>query len=188
MDARDDPLAWARAQDADPVRRRVLEALARRAAALPPGALRERLVQALLRRAQAAPSPAPLPAPPAARPGPQAARAGLAALLAALQAGAGPELRTVRAHQRTWSALRLTRRMAEVAAPIPEHLGPLHSQVLVTRALQRLEGLSPAYLQRLLAQLDGLAALAPLQAAAEAEKPARAARPAAAKKPPARRR
>jgi len=70
---------------------------------------------------------------------------------------------------------------------VPEHLGPLNSQVLVTRALQQLQGLAPDYLQRLLTQLDTLAALAPLQATAETEKPTRAARPAAKKVAPRKR-
>ena len=98
----------------------------------------------------------------------------LAGLLAQLQAQAGPELRNVRAHQRTWGQLRVARRMAEVSAPVPEHLGPLNNQVLASRALQQLQALAPDYLQRLLTQLDTLAALAPLQAAdAPADKPAR---------------
>lgn len=166
MDALDDPVAWVAAQPAgDPVRRRVLEALARRAAAQPAGALRERLVARLVQRSQIEPA-----APPASR----AARAPspLAELVAQLQP-AGPELRNIAAHRRTWSALRLTRRMAEVSAPVPEHLGPLNSQVLVTRALQQLQALSPDYLQRLLSQLDDLAALAPLQVPEAADKPAR---------------
>jgi len=178
MDALDDPVSWVASRSPDdPVRRRVLEALARRASAQPPGALREKLVAKLVQRAQAEPVP---------RPARRAANAAspLTELVAGLQAGAGPELRNVQAHRRTWSALRLTRRMAEVAAPVPEHLGPLNSQVLVSRALQQLQALAPDYLQRLLTQLDGLAALAPLQAAAEAEKPSRP----AAKKAPARRR
>ena len=167
MDALDDPLAWVSARaPSDPVRRRVLEALARRAAAQPAGALRERLVQALLRRAQAAPL-APPTALAANAPSP------LTEVIARLQAGAGPELRNVQLHRRAWGELRLARRLAEVAAPVPDHLGPLNSQVLVRRALQQLQGLSPDYLQRLLTQLDTLAALAPLQVAAEAEKPAR---------------
>lgn len=179
MDALDDPQGWADAQaSTDPVQRRVLQALARRAAQQPPGALRERLVARLVQRAQAdiavtAAPRAPRPASP------------LAELLAQLQTDAGPELRNVQAHRRTWSALRLTRRMAEVSAPVPEHLGPLNSQVLVSRALQQLKDLSPDYLQRLLTQLDTLAALAPLQAAeGPADKPARP----ATKKAPARRR
>ncbi|MFT7776428.1 DUF2894 domain-containing protein [Roseateles sp.] len=178
MDTLDDPVGWVAARtDTDPVRRRVLEALARRAAAQPPGALRDKLVARLLQRAQAE------PAPPPVRPSASTARP-LAALVAKLHPGAGPELRNVQAHRRTWSALRLTRRMAEIAAPVPEHLGPLNSQVLVARALQQLQSLAPDYLQRLLAQLDALAVLAPLQAAAEADKPARP----AARKPAPRKR
>lgn len=180
MDDLDDPLAWVQARtEADPVRRRVLEALARRAAAQPAGALRERLLAKLVQRAEAA--PVTLPARPTAN-GPSP----LTELVAQLQAS--PELRSVQVHRRTWSALRLTRRMAEVSAPVPEHLGPLNSQVLVARALQQLQTLAPDYLQRLLTQLDALAALAPLQLAAEAEKPARGASRPAAKKAPATRR
>jgi hypothetical protein len=181
MDVRDDPVGWVAArEEADPVRRRVLEALARRAGALPAGALRDRLVARLVQRSAAEPTTGPArPAPAAANaPGP------LTALVAQLQAGAGPELRNVQAHRRTWSALRLTRRMAEVSAPVPEHLGPLNNQVLVARALQQLQSLSPDYLQRLLTEVDALAALAPLQAAAAAEKPAR---PATKKAAPRRR-
>ena len=166
-DAGADPLAWALAQaGSDPVRARVLQALARRAAAHPAGALRERLVARLVAQAQVHAQAAP--APPAPRPpGP------LAALVAELQA-AGTELRNVQAHQPTWRALRVQRRLAEVAAPVPEHLGPLNSQVLVARALQQLQALAPDYLQGLLTQIDTLAALAPLQpATTPAEKPAR---------------
>ncbi|HEV6967077.1 DUF2894 domain-containing protein, partial [Roseateles sp.] len=114
-------------------------------------------------------------AEPARRPRPAAnPPSALTELVARLQADAGPELRNVQAHRRTWTALRLARRMAEVSAPVPEQLGPLNSQVLVTRALQQLKALSPDYLQRLLTQLDTLTALAPLQAAAEPEaRPAR---------------
>lgn len=165
----DDPVDWVQARadagmEADPVRRRVLEALARRAAAQAPGPLRERLVARLMQRAQAAPIALPVHAA-TNTPSP------LTALVADMQAG--PELRQVQVHRHTWSALRLTRRLAEVSAPVPEHLGPLNSQVLVARALQQVQGLSPDYLQRLLTQMDALAALAPLRVAAEAEKPAR---------------
>ncbi|MFX8118286.1 DUF2894 domain-containing protein, partial [Acinetobacter baumannii] len=85
--------------------------------------------------------PAPAPSP-------------LAALLARLAAAhaTGPGLRQVQAHDRTWQVLRVARRMAEVSAPVPEHLGPLNNQVLASRALQQLQGLSPGYLQRLLTQ------------------------------------
>ena len=161
----DDPIAWAQARaEADPVRQRVLDALARRASALEPGALRERLVAKLVQRAEAAPV-APLVRPRANAPSP------LTAFVAQLQST--PELRNIQAHSRTWSQLRLTRRLADVSAPVPDHLGPLNSQVLVTRALQQLQTLAPDYLQRLLTQLDTLAALAPLQATTPSEKPTR---------------
>lgn len=168
MNPLDDPLAWLAAHPAaDPVRGCVLAGLARRAAAQPAGALRQRLVAQLLLRAQA--PLAPPAAPPAMR-----APSPLAVLVAQLQTGAGPELRQVQAHRRTWGELRLARRLAEVRAPVPDHLGPLNSQVLVRRALQQLQAVSPDYLQHLLAQLDGLTALLPLQAAeAPADKPAR---------------
>jgi hypothetical protein len=188
LDALRDPQGWLQAQPAaDPVSWRVLEGLARRAARQPPGRLRERLVARLVERAQAAlpalpaPTAAPgLPAPLA----PLAALSELSELVARLQVGAGPELRSVQLHRRTWSTLRLARRMAEVSAPVPEQLGPLNSQVLVTRALQQLQALSPDYLQRFLTQVDALAALAPLRATEVADKPARA----APRKAPARRR
>jgi hypothetical protein len=195
-DALRDPLAWLQARTdllaVDPVQRRVLDGLARRAAALPPGALRERLVARLLQRAEAAPA-----GPPARVAAAVPTPSPLTALLALLhsQAPGGGELRTVAAHQRTWRQLRTAQRMAEVSAPVPEHLGPLNSQVLVTRALQQLQALAPDYLQRLLTQLDTLAALAPLQPAAD-DKPTRGARApartapakAAARKPAARKR
>lgn len=179
-DTLDDPLAWLAAQAAspDPVHHRVLEGLARRAGALPAGPLRERLVARLQQRAAAAP-PANPRQTPVTRPSP------LAALLATLQA-AGPELRHVQAHEGTWRTLRVARRLAEVSAPVPEHLGPLNSQVLVARALQQLGDLAPAYLQRLLAELDTLAALAPLQGPADAEKPARGSKLAKPARPVAR--
>lgn len=174
-DALRDPLAWLQARaEADPVRLRVLQGLARRAAAQT-GALRERLVARLVQRAGAA--PVPLPARPAAPPA-----SPLATLVAELQT-ASPELRNVVVHRRTWGALRAQRRLAEVSAPVPEHLGPLNSQVLVTRALQQLQGLAPDYLQRLLTQLDTLAALAPLAVAAEVDRPPKSPKPA---RPPAK--
>ncbi|CAM3694477.1 DUF2894 domain-containing protein [Roseateles saccharophilus] len=182
MDALDDPVGWVAARPAaDPVQRRVLEALARRAGAAPAGALREALVARLLHRAEAAPKPQP-----ARRPANAASP--LTELLARLQHGAGPELRHVQAHRRTWSALRLARCLAEVDAPPPEQLGPLHSQVLVRRALQQLKALSPAYLQSLVAQLDGLAALQALTTADTGDTPVRRVGGARAGKPPARKR
>lgn len=180
MDALDDPVAWLASRPAgDPVCQRVLQGLARRAAAQR-GALRARLVARLVQRAEAllptAASPAVAPAMARDRTSP------LSALLAPLNAGAGAELRNVQAHQATWAALRQGRRLAEVSAPVPEHLGPLNSQVLVARALQQVQGLAPGYLRRLLTQLDTLAGLSALQA------PEADSRPRAAARKPARKR
>ena len=156
--AMDDPLVWLAGQPPtdNPVRQRVLQALAGRAAAQPPGALREQLVARLVQRALA--QPAVLYAPPHFMRAPSP----LADLLASLQPGA--ELRTVQAHHRTWTALRVARRLADVAAPLPDHLGPLNGQTLMRRTLQQLQALSPDYVQRFITQLDTLAALAPLAA------------------------
>jgi Protein of unknown function (DUF2894) len=60
---------------------------------------------------------------------------------------------------RGWAALRMERRLSEPVPAEADSLGPLHTQVLLPRALQRLRELAPDYLQRLLAQVDGLALL-----------------------------
>ncbi len=151
--------------------KRVAEALARRAAALPEGPLRARLEAAQARWAAREEQVLPVLQRGAPVPGP------LAALLAEL-GPARAELRPLQANRREWAALRLERRLAEPVTPVaaPEQIGPLHPQALVPRALQQLRALSPDYLQQLLLQLDTLAQLAPLAAAetpAERRKPAR---------------
>ncbi|PZP33459.1 MAG: hypothetical protein DI603_08835 [Roseateles depolymerans] len=185
-----DPLAWLQARPpASPARQRVLQVLADRAAAAPPGPLREQLLRALQRQAERpdAVLPQDLP-PPAAEPGPLQALAALVQRLRA--ASAGTEPRVLQQHARAFGELRTARRLAEVAAPVPEHLGPLNNQVLVRRALQQLQQLSPDYLQRFIEQVDSLAALAPLLAVdtpdtprPAAKAPARSPRTTAAKTP-----
>ncbi len=176
-----DPLAWLQARPpASPPRQRVLQVLAGRAADAPPGPLREQLLAALQRQA-ARPDPLmPQDLPPrAAAPDPLQQ---LAALVQRLRAASpGTEPRVLQQHARAFGELRTARRLAEVAAPVPEHLGPLNNQVLVRRALQQLQQLSPDYLQRFIAQVDGLAALAPLSAPDSAEAPAKPTRAPAAK-------
>ena len=173
----EDPVAWVAAQRAEPVRWRVLHALALRAQAQPPGALRDKLIAALRQRASRAPL--------AQRKNGHPSRAApLAELLASLQPDAGPELRHVREHQSTWRQLRVARNIAELNAPVAGHLGPLNGQALATRALQQIQLLAPDYLHRLLAQMDAIAALELMQGPGEAEKPVRTSR----KKTPERRR
>ena len=151
------------------LRERVLQALAQRADRLPGGALHDALREALQQRHArlAARSTAGLPtvhssaAAPAPRPG--------AAALADLLAGLAPPRDTpglMHSQRRDWAALRLERRLAAAPAPrdaVPVQIGPLNAQALLPRALQRLRELSPDYLQRLLEQVDALAALTPAE-------------------------
>jgi hypothetical protein len=160
----EDPVAWAEAQKADPVRRRILLALARRVATQPPGVLRDELVVKLRARASRPHVQQPVRASAMiANP--------LADLLSQLQTNAGQELRQVRIHESTWRRLKIASHIAEVSAPVPLHLGPLNSQVLASRALQQLKSLAPDYLHRLLTQMDTIAALAPLRADIEPDRP-----------------
>lgn len=144
---------------AAPARLRVLEALARRAQAQPPGPLREALLERLrarLARWLAQPAVAPQ-ARPVAQP---------LGLLTHLD----PDQRDLRAadlDRRGWTRLRVERRLAEPVAPPAAALGPLHTQVLLPRALQLLRELSPEYLERLLGAVDQLAALTTQPPAAE---------------------
>ncbi|MCV2368137.1 DUF2894 domain-containing protein [Roseateles oligotrophus] len=173
----EDPVNWVAAQRADPVRRRMLHALALRAAAQPQGALRDKLIVAIRQRASRAPLVHQKQHYPAlGNP--------LAELLALLEFDASPELRQVRIHENTWRELRVARSIADLHAPVAGHLGPLNGQALATRVLQQIQLLAPDYLHRLLAQMDAIAALELMQAAGEAEKPARTAK----KKAPERRR
>lgn len=159
-----DPLAWLQAQalPAGP-RLAALQGLARRAAALPPGALRSRL----LRRLQAL---------CALLPGPAAARAVPApGLWAQLPRPATGGLRAARGLQRALLRHRVQRRLQTTAAA-PEGLGPLHAQALLPAALALLQQRSPEYLARLFTQLDALAALDPAAAEPKAAPASRSSR------------
>jgi len=153
----------------------MLHALALRAAAQPPGALRDQLIAKLEQRASRAPQQCPKPNYPAlANP--------LAELLALLPPDANQELRQLRIHQSTWRQLRVAQSLAELQAPVTGHLGPLNGQALATRMLQQIQRLAPDYLLRLLTQMDAIAALDQVQAAGEPERPARATKKKAAER------
>jgi hypothetical protein len=173
------------AATADPVGLRFAEALARRSAghsgeagrllqARLDGALAalEARVAALSPAAPAAPrtpQPGPLHAlvqqlaarhgtPPA--PAPQAAaprrtQAGGAPAAAAAPA-ARAELQALQFFRDTWTELKVTRQLNQSLAQPPQNAGPLNSHRLVLRALERLQALSPAYLQHFMAQVDAL--------------------------------
>lgn len=182
-------LAACRAQGADrhdPVRFRLIEAMARRTAGHA-GPLRERLAQRLQQLIDGYPVDAPADVPAeATRPGtaPAAVPPGpLARLVAALAAPsdvAGPpgapalhELKTLGYFRSTWSRLSAERRLTQSLAQVPDNAGPLNSQQLVHRALQLMRELSPGYLEHFVQHVDGLLWLDELNAAAPAaRKPA----------------
>lgn len=156
-------------------------ALERRAAAQPAA------VQALLHSRMPAPPPAmPGATPPAepARPlaellahiGRQSAPGATAVALAPQpKAAAGPqELRAVRAWRGTWSQLAVQRRVTQALAQVPPQAGPLNTQRLVHEVLSTLDALAPAYLHRLVAQLE---ALLWLEREAQGPRPRATARP-----------
>jgi hypothetical protein len=171
--------AW-RAQGAhrrDPVRFRLIEAMARRAAGHEGEARRlldarlAVLVDAYGRALDEAPAVAPAAEAAApsrsalaelldhiARhaPAPVATEAGGIALAASATAAAGPELKGVRYFNRTWTRLRAERRITQSLARVPENAGPLNSHHLVHRALVLMHELSPDYLNRFMAHVDGL--------------------------------
>ena len=70
--------------------------------------------------------------------------------------------------------IRLESRITESLQAAPPQAGPLNAQSVVVRALQRLQQLSPAYLERLMAQVDALTALESLQALRDKPAPSKA--------------
>ena len=168
--------------DGRALRQRHIEALSRRAA-LHQGPVRslldERLrvlqaaaaAEAGLHETSSRPNPNPNPSSP---PGPLA---GLLAHIArrsaqadesdALSTGlnghsgtaASPghrELRAVRDYRSTWSRLSVEQRVSQALARVPRNAGPLNTQRLVHQALSVLRDASPAYLHRLVLQVEAL--------------------------------
>lgn len=149
-----------------------IEALARRAA-LQQGEVRRLLDE----RLQALQALALAPAPPCAAAGPAAGPGAgpLASLLAHIaqhsaepgdptprpQAGGGTaqarrELKAVRDYRSTWSRLSVEQRVNQALARVPNNAGPLNTQRLVHQALKLLRDTSPAYMHRLVTQVEAL--------------------------------
>lgn len=89
--------------------------------------------------------------------------AGLLQHLAQQSAAAGSatvappsELKTLRQFRSTWSRLSVDQQLSRSLAKVPDNSGPLNSHRLVLRALQQLREISPDYLHRFMAQLEGL--------------------------------
>lgn len=66
------------------------------------------------------------------------------------------ELRALRAFKSTWVRLRDDQRLAQALACVPPNAGPLNSQLLVLRSLQRMRELSPGYFHRFVSHLETL--------------------------------
>jgi hypothetical protein len=166
------------AQQADPVRFRFIESLARRAANHEGAARRvldERLAQLLSAYDEKLDSAQRLQRgsqPPAyVDPTPRSA---LADLIADLGGHSAPpvvsnakstaidstvELKTLPFFRRTWSRLSADQRLAQSLAALPENAGPLNSHHLVHRSLTLMRDLSPGYFDRFVAHADALLSL-----------------------------
>lgn len=95
-------------------------------------------------------------------------------------AAAAPELESVRRFRDTWSRLSVEQRVRQAQAKVPSGAGPLNTQRLVHEALAELRRASPAYLHRLMVQVEALLWLdqaAPGAPAAEVGSPAKASPP-----------
>lgn len=150
-----------------PVRHRVLEAMARRVAQQQGEARRQLMarVEALMSEpsVQAGSAAVGLTMPVRAD-----AQAELSQLVARLNRHAGdaaatparmaaPQpLKSVVAFQGTWSMLRVEQRLRQALAQVPAQAGPLHSARIVSRALETLHELSPAYLDAFMTHVDAL--------------------------------
>lgn len=155
------------AQQADPIRFRLIESLARRAARHEGAARRvldERLA-VLIAACGEALDRAPLPVEAGMVPRSPLADlvAGLArqALLAPTAQAPAPaaELDTLPFFRRTWSRLSADQRLAQSQAALPDNAGPLNSHHLVHRSLTLMRDLSPGYFDRFMAHADALLSL-----------------------------
>jgi hypothetical protein len=163
-------------QRVDPIRFRQAEAMARRAPAHHGEARRlldQKLAQLLAGLEQSldacvSKATAVGPTPPASPLGDLLA--GLARqTLAGAEPGAGDnptggspsapprmELKAVREHRSTWARLGVDQRLRQSLATVPDKAGPLNTQRLMHQALTAMRDASPAYLQRLITQVEAL--------------------------------
>ena len=145
------------AAERDPVRFAYLEALTRRAAAQPESvrALLEAKIQESIRELAAAPTDSAAMAPN------DGASSPLTELLAHItqHANEQPEatqLRSIARFQDTWARLSTEQQLTQTLAQAPENAGPMNSQHLVLRSLQRMHDLAPDYLQSFMSYIDTL--------------------------------
>jgi hypothetical protein len=162
--------AWrARGDDRiDPVRFRLIEAMARRAGAHDGEARRmldERIARLLAAYGKALDERPDAIAPPEEASPARSAFADLIDHLAQhapppgeglAASGATPDLKAVTYFRSTWSKLSADRRLTQSLAKVPDNAGPLNSHHLVHRALILMRELSPEYLNRFMSYVDSL--------------------------------
>ena len=106
--------------------------------------------QGMARKADAVAQPAAATSP---SPSPLAL---LLQYIAQVSAGPGAELKAVQQFGQRWALLRTTQQLSRSLAQAPDQAGPLNSHRLMLQTLQRLQALSPAYLQQFLAHAEAL--------------------------------
>lgn len=84
-----------------------------------------------------------------------------------------PTLPALEVARQTWARLRMDDHLRHVMAEVPDDAGPMHSTVLVHRAIAVMHEAAPGYLQHFLGYADALAALERLCPAPAAAAPTR---------------
>lgn len=69
---------------------------------------------------------------------------------------AGPELKSVAIFRNEWSKLSTEQQLTQTLAQAPENAGPMNSQHLVLRSLERMRDIAPDYLQGFMSYIDTL--------------------------------
>ena len=140
-----------------PVRFAYLEALTRRTAAQPESvrALLEAKIQEAIRDLAAQPTDSSTVVPD------NDANNPLTELLAYInqRADAQPEateLRSIARYRDTWARLGSEQQLTQTLAQAPKNAGPMNSQHLVLRSLQRMHDIAPDYLQSFMSYIDTL--------------------------------
>ncbi|MBS1145717.1 MAG: hypothetical protein H6R14_3123 [Proteobacteria bacterium] len=181
-----DALRASGAADRDPVRFAYLEALSRRAATQPETirqTLNAR-ISAAAREFASYPAPSQTPAGPTSTASPLADLLAYISGQAHGQPGAmqpaadtptvnrknrpkskstptslapqGPELKSVAIFRNEWSKLSTEQQLTQTLAQAPENAGPMNSQHLVLRSLERMRDIAPDYLQGFMSYIDTL--------------------------------
>ena len=72
------------------------------------------------------------------------------------RSGQGPELKSVAYFRNEWSKLSTEQQLTQTLAQAPENAGPMNSQHLVLRSLERMRDIAPDYLQGFMSYIDTL--------------------------------